>query len=105
MATEELTLAILPRRVANEASEFERIMAAHERLVLGTAYRLLGRMEDAQDAAQEVFLRLFKNLGRVGDDPKPWLYRVTVNLCNDYYRRRTLVAEPDERRADPAHDG
>ena len=104
MATEELTLAILPRRVANEASEFERIMAAHERLVLGTAYRLLGRMEDAQDAAQEVFLRLFKNLGRVGDDPKPWLYRVTVNLCNDYYRRRTHVAEPDERRADPAPD-
>src|ERR1051325_687609 len=49
-------------------------------------------------------LRLFKNLGRVGDDPKPWLYRVTVNLCNDYYRRRTLVAEPDERRADPAPD-
>ena len=90
--------------MANEASEFERIMAAHERLVLGTAYRLLGRMEDAQDAAQEVFLRLFKNLGRVGDDPKPWLYRVTVNLCNDYYRRRTLVAEPDERRADPAPD-
>jgi RNA polymerase sigma-70 factor, ECF subfamily len=71
-------------------------MAAHERMVVGTAYRLLGRMEDAQDAAQEVFLRLLKNLDRIEGDPKPWLYRVTVNICNDRYRRRRLTAEPDE---------
>ena len=79
-------------------------MAAHERMVVGTAYRLLGRMEDAQDAAQEVFLRLFKNFDRIGGDPKPWLYRVTVNLCNDHYRRRTHVAEPDERQPDRSPD-
>ncbi len=104
MATEELVLAILPRSKAHEHDAFERIMAIHERMVLGTAYRLLGRMEDAQDAAQEVFLRLYRNLGRIEGDPKPWLYRVTVNICNDHYRRRTLVAEPDERRADPGPD-
>jgi len=38
-------------------------------MVLRVAYRLLGRMEDAQDAAQEVFLRLFRNLDRIGADP------------------------------------
>jgi len=102
VATEELVLAILPRSKAHEHDAFERIMAIHERMVLGVAYRLLGRMEDAQDAAQEVFLRFFKNLGRIEGDPKPWLYRVTVNICNDHYRRRTSVAEPDERQADPA---
>jgi DNA-directed RNA polymerase specialized sigma24 family protein len=36
---------------------FER----HQRMVLGVAYRLLGRIEDAQDAAQEAFIGLFKN--------------------------------------------
>lgn len=77
-------------------------MAIHERMVVGTAYRLLGRMEDAQDAAQEVFLRLFKNLDRIAGDPKPWLYRVTVNICNDHFRRRTPVMEPDPRQADPS---
>ncbi len=77
-------------------------MAEHQRLVVATAYRLLGRMEDAQDAAQEVFLRLLKNLDRIEGDPKPWLYRVTINICNDHYRRRTLggfvkdVVPPDE---------
>lgn len=82
--------------------EFERVLAETERLVLRTAYRLLGRTEDAQDAAQEVFLRLYKNWDRVEGDPKPWLYRVTVNICNDFYRRRTPLAEPDLEQRDEA---
>jgi RNA polymerase sigma-70 factor (ECF subfamily) len=118
VATEELTLAILPcreartklsretRKLGYEQSSFEALMATHERMVVGTAYRLLGRIEDAQDAAQEVFLRLLKNLDRIEGDPKPWLYRVTVNICNDRYRRRVITTEPDEQLltglADPA---
>ncbi len=77
-------------------------MVAHERMVVGVAYRMLGRMEDARDAAQEVFLRLFQNLDRIQGDPKAWLYRVTVNVCNDKFRRGRVVAELDERQADPA---
>ena len=83
---------------------FERLVRLHERMVLGVAYRLLGRMEDAQDAAQEVFLKLFQKREQIQGDPKPWLYRVTVNVCNDWYRKRTLLAEPDERAADPSSD-
>ena len=79
-------------------------MADHERLVLGIAWRILGRIEDAQDAAQEVFLRLFKHLDELGGDPKPWLYRVTVNICNDYYRRRPPLPEPYAGLADTAPD-
>jgi RNA polymerase sigma-70 factor (ECF subfamily) len=75
-----------------------------ERMVLGVAYRLLGRLEDAQDAAQEVFLKFFQKQSQVKGDPKPWLYRVTVNVCNDWYRRRTVTAELDERAADPSTD-
>ena len=83
---------------------YERLVRLHERMVLGVAYRLLGRMEDAQDAAQEVFLKLFQKSGQIQGDPKPWLYRVTVNVCNDWYRRRTVAGEPDEHAADPADD-
>src|ERR1700723_3279457 len=77
-------------------------MRLHERMVLGVAYRLLGRMEDAQDAAQEVFLKLFQKSGQIEGDPKPWLYRVTVNVSNDWYRKQIAVAEPNERAADPS---
>lgn len=69
-------------------------MAAHQQRVLRTAYRLLGRREDAQDAAQEVFLRLLRNLDSINGDAAGWLYRVTVNVCNDHYRRRPILAEP-----------
>jgi RNA polymerase sigma-70 factor, ECF subfamily len=88
----ELTLATFPgERDARQA--FEDLAAEHQALVLRTAYRLLGRVEDAQDAAQEVFLRLFRNLLRIEGDPKAWLYRVTVNVCRDYYRRRKRMGE------------
>ncbi len=83
---------------------FERLMRVHERMVLGVAYRLLGRMEDAQDAAQEVFLRLFQKQDQIQGDAKPWLYRVTVNVCNDWHRKRGPTADPDENAADPAND-
>jgi RNA polymerase sigma-70 factor (ECF subfamily) len=84
--------------------EFDRMVAAHQQMVLRTAYRLLGRLEDAQDAAQEVFLRLFRNQVSVNGDPKAWLYRVTVNVCNDHHRRRKSVVELGSQRADPAPD-
>ena len=84
---------------ASREATFERLMALHERLVLRTAWRLLGRLEDAQDAAQEVFLRLYKHLGDVDESAlQAWLYRTTVNVCYDALRRRPregeLVIEP-----------
>jgi RNA polymerase sigma-70 factor, ECF subfamily len=65
-------------------------MRQHERLVLGSALRLLGHADDAKDAAQEVFLRLFKYAASLDPDQPmaPWLYRVTVNVCRDAVRQR-----------------
>lgn len=73
-----------------DAQAFDRLMQVHERQVLATAWRLLGRQEDAQDAAQEVFLRLYRFLDRFDVDRplSPWLYRMTVNVCRDLGRRR-----------------
>ncbi len=73
------------------SASFDELVARHQQRVLRTAYRLLGRVEDAQDAAQEVFLRLLKNLHRIDGDPQAWLYRVTVNVCNDHFRRLTIL--------------
>lgn len=58
----ELTLTIREQAAPQDRPNFDALMAAHQQRVLRTAYRLLGRMEDAQDAAQEVFLRLLKHL-------------------------------------------
>jgi RNA polymerase sigma-70 factor (ECF subfamily) len=80
-----LTLA----RAGNLAA-FEQLVAEHERLVLRTAWRLLGHREDSQDVAQEVFLRLYRNVRKLRDGTsiEAWLYRVTVNACQDLRRKR-----------------
>lgn len=73
-----------------DVTAFEEVVHLHERRVYGIAWRLLGRVEDAQDAAQEVFLRLYRSIARIdpGRPLAPWLDRVTVNVCRDLGRRR-----------------
>ena len=81
-----------------DVETFEAVMRAHERQVLGTAFRLLGRMEDAQDAAQEVFTRLFRHLKSFDsdEDVARWLYRVTVNVCHDVWKKRRPMSDITE---------
>jgi len=101
----------LERAMAGDRAAFDELMHSYERQVLMTAWRLLGSKEDAQDAAQEVFLRLYRHLHRV--DPKrpllPWLYRMTVNVCHDLHRKwrwdlalRVQEVERASADADPA---
>jgi RNA polymerase sigma-70 factor (ECF subfamily) len=83
---------------AGDLAAFELLMRQYERLVLVTALRLLGVLEDAQDASQEVFLRLYRNLNRVGasGNLSGWLYRVTVNVCHDVDRKRRVPAPVED---------
>jgi RNA polymerase sigma-70 factor (ECF subfamily) len=87
----ELTM-LLTRAASGDAAAFEQIVIRHERRVLTLSWRLLGAMEDAQDAAQEVFLRTFKYLHRFDAQKpfEPWLVRMTVNVCRDLGRARQL---------------
>src|ERR1700704_3060826 len=70
----ELTI-LLTRAASGDGAAFEQIVVRHERRVLTLSWRLLGAMEDAQDAAQEVFLRAFKYLRRFDTRRplEPWL--------------------------------
>jgi RNA polymerase sigma-70 factor (ECF subfamily) len=100
------------RARAGDLAGFEALMRQHERLVLVTALRLLGNMEDAKDVSQEVFLRLYRNIDKVeaANNYQAWLYRVTVNLCHDVGRKRKPsvpvedVPELVSQAADPHQD-
>ncbi len=92
---EPVTLLRLAK--AGDAAAFEQLIVLHERRVFLTALRLLRCREDAEDAAQEVFLRLHKHLRRFDDTREfpPWLYRVTVNVCRDLARSRQKGWAPE----------
>src|SRR5258707_12376538 len=75
---------------AGDDAAFNRVVAAYRKRILGTISRLIGRPEDVEDVAQEVFLRLYFSLDqlRTPEVFEPWLYRLTVNAAYDYLRRQ-----------------
>jgi RNA polymerase sigma factor (sigma-70 family) len=82
--------------------ELDATIREHHQAVLRTAYRLLRTHEDANDAAQEVLLRMLGNRARIRGNLGAWLYRVTINVCNDHCRNRKPTFELRPRLADPA---
>jgi RNA polymerase sigma-70 factor (ECF subfamily) len=94
--------SVIDAAKAGDLAAFEQLMRQYERMVLVTALRLLGSMADAQDASQEVFLKLYRNLDKVESSAAfpGWLYRVTVNACHDLRRKRPSSV-PMEDAGDP----
>jgi len=84
---EESTL--VRHAASGDAAAWESLMLAHQEAVFRFAYLLLGDPDDAEDIAQESFLRAWKHLKRF--DParplKPWLLSITSNLASN--RRRS----------------
>jgi RNA polymerase sigma-70 factor (ECF subfamily) len=91
---------------SGDLAAFERLMRQHERLVLATALRLTGSIEDARDVSQEVFLKLYRNLEKVqaSEALTSWLYRVTVNAAHDLTRKRRPESPVDDALPLPSTD-
>lgn len=72
------------RRVRKGRTEdFAHLVRRYEIPAYSTAYRILGRREDAEDAAQESFLRAYQALDTYKRDGKfwPWMRRIVINSC------------------------
>lgn len=100
---------LLSRAKSGDLEAFEQIVALHDRRIFGLAVRLTGSVEDAKDAMQETFIRMYRKIGQIDQSRSlgPWLYAVTVNVCRDMgrVRQRSRVIPMDEwtaRAPDPA---
>ncbi|HQZ16582.1 MAG TPA: RNA polymerase sigma factor [Vicinamibacteria bacterium] len=81
-----------------DGAAWETLVAKHRRRVFNIAYKFTGRHDRAEDLSQEIFLRVFKNLGKFDPsaDFSKWLASVARNHCIDNYRstrreQRTMV--------------
>src|ERR1700755_496914 len=81
---------LIQKAQAGDSAAFNQVVVAYRKRILGTIARLIGRPEDVEDVAQEVFLRLYYSLDqlRTAEVFEPWLYRLTVNAAYDYLRRQ-----------------
>jgi RNA polymerase sigma-70 factor (ECF subfamily) len=74
---------------SGDPAAFNQVVTAYRKRIFGTIGRLIGRPEDVEDVAQEVFVRLYNSLDqlRSAEVFESWLYRLTVNASYDYLRR------------------
>jgi RNA polymerase sigma-70 factor (ECF subfamily) len=81
------------RTLAGDPQAFGELVQRYERDVFNLAYRMLNDRGEAEDAAQEAFLRAYANLGRydVTRSFKTWVLSITSNHCIDRLRRRRLT--------------
>lgn len=82
--------ALVRRCQHGEWEAFDLLMQRHETKVYNIAYRMLGHPDDASDAVQEVFIRIYHALPKFRGECafSTWLYRIAVNVCLDAVRRR-----------------
>lgn len=85
---------------AGKNGAFSRLVTMYQDRVLYLAFDILGNWDDAKDAAQEAFIKAFEKIGTFEGRShfSTWLYRITVNLCRDFFRRqkRSPVAVMDD---------
>lgn len=81
---------LIQRAREGDDAAYSQIVQAYRKRILGTIARLIGRPEDVEDVAQEVFLRLYFSLDQLRTAAvfEPWLHRLTVNAAYDYLRRQ-----------------
>jgi RNA polymerase sigma-70 factor (ECF subfamily) len=100
---------VLVRRVVDgDQGAFTELVRRHEGRVFAVAMRMLGREEDALDAAQDAFLTVYRKAEQFRGESAftTWLHRITVNACYDILRKKARqpllrAVGDDEREAEP----
>ena len=95
MADDAIDAALVARAVAGDAAAFDRLVERWQDRVFRLARRFFRRAEDAEEVAQEVFMKLYATLPRYRADApfEHYLLRIATNACHDTLRRRRCRPE------------
>ncbi len=97
----ERDLALMRLIAGGEESAMRELIERHQNRVYGAIVRMLGSEREAEDLAQQVFVRIWKSAGRYQPSAKftTWLYTIVRNLVFNESRRRSRAD-----RSDPVDD-
>ncbi len=90
----------IARLIARDERAFNELVLIYQARVFRLLLRMLGRRDEAEDMAQEVFVQVFKAVGTFRGDAKlsTWIYRIAVNLSKNrakYLKRRKTEAQDE----------
>jgi RNA polymerase sigma-70 factor (ECF subfamily) len=88
-------LAAIRRCRAGDSAGFEPIVRRYQRVLYTVALRMLGNREDANDAAQNAFVKAYEKLHAFDEDRRffSWIYRILVNECLNLRRDRHALVD------------
>ncbi len=91
---------LVDRARMGDVEAFEQLIESCQKKVFNIAYKMIGNYDDANELAQEVFLKAFRSIKKFKGDSlfSTWIYKVTANVCLDEIRRRKkrIVLSLDE---------
>jgi len=80
---------LLERCRRGDDAAWRTLVSTYTRRVFALSYRFTGRLDEAEDLTQEIFVKVYENLGRFGDGSFPaWLMTLARNHAIDHYRSR-----------------
>lgn len=81
-----------PPALPDVSNDFRKLFDDYQHLVYNICYRISGNREDAEDATQDVFLKIHRSINRFRGEAKlsTWIYRIAVNTCLKRERRKKL---------------
>lgn len=95
---------LVRRALAGDQEAFADLVRAYQTPVYNLAYRMLGNRAEAEDAAQETFVRIYRRLNTYDPQQKlsSWVLAIASHYCVDRLRRRRITALPLEEAQVPA---
>ena len=80
---------LIARAARGDAAAFQALVERHRSMVYRVAFQFAGNHHDAEDIAQEVFIKVYRSLDRFRQDAQlsSWMYRIVMNACIDHRRR------------------
>ena len=83
-------LALVDALAGGDESALTGLMDRYEQPIFHFIYRHVPNADDARELAQEVFVRLFFNVGKFKPEARfsTWLYQIALNLCRDHVKSR-----------------
>ena len=86
----EALVRLCQQTLPEDPRAFEALVAQFKGRVYATAYRLMGDQQDAEDQAQEAFIKVYRGIKDLSDPSgvASWIYRITVNTCFDALGKR-----------------
>lgn len=96
---------IIRRVQQGHINDFEHLVKGHQAAVISLLYQMLGRAEEAEEVAQDVFVKAYENIGSFNFKSKffSWIYRIAINTAISHKKKEQRFLRP-EHMPEQSHD-